>query len=127
MAARQGTRILVIDDQTDVLLVTARILREFEVTTLDDARSALALLRAGDRFDAIVCDLSMPHLDGQTFYETLAREFSDQAARVVFLTGGEDPRFAGFLRDVTAPVLSKPTVARALIHEVRRLAGASHS
>ena len=38
-------------------------------------------------FDAVVCDLRMPRLDGKAFYKTLAAVSPGLARRVVFVTG----------------------------------------
>ena len=56
------------------------------VVTAADGAAALELLRVG-RFDAVLCDLRMPRLDGVRFAEALAAEQPDLAAKMLFMTG----------------------------------------
>jgi signal transduction histidine kinase/CheY-like chemotaxis protein len=82
-------RVLVIDDEPLVCKSLVRLLgAEHDVQTSSAAGEALETIRKGARFDAILCDLMMPELTGMDVYEALAREFPDQAARMIFLTGG---------------------------------------
>ena len=59
-------RILIVDDEADVLLLLKRIFSEesdFEVVTENDPRRALALFRK-EPFDLVITDLKMPKMDG---------------------------------------------------------------
>ena len=62
-------RILVVDDQEDILQTTAIILRKdrHEVVTASDGLQAIDAVRAG-RPDLILLDIEMPRMDG---WETL--------------------------------------------------------
>ncbi|MHB8876755.1 MAG: response regulator, partial [Myxococcaceae bacterium] len=91
-----------------------------EVTSVLDGREALELLRRGERFDVILCDLMMPELSGMDLHEELAATLPDQAKAMVFLTGGPfTPRARQFLDQVTNPRLYKPYGAEALRALVR--------
>lgn len=59
-------RILVVDDEAMIREVVAGFLRDsgFGVATAAGGAEALALLDAGERFDGLVSDLSMPGMDG---------------------------------------------------------------
>lgn len=81
-------RVLVIDDDPDVAALCAAVLHEHQVHTETDATAALATLRAGDRFDVIVCDLTMPGLGGAGFLAQLQAEAPHQARRLAIATGG---------------------------------------
>jgi CheY-like chemotaxis protein len=88
VASRRG-RILVVDDEAPLVEVVRRILRaEHEVATSQSARDALERIEAGERYDVILCDLMMPHMTGMELYTELSRVAPEQAARMVFLTGG---------------------------------------
>jgi PAS domain S-box-containing protein len=68
-------RVLVIDDEHAVGRSIALLLSpEYDVTCVTRAKEALAKLTAGERFDAIVCDLMMPEMTGIDFYQHLAPE-----------------------------------------------------
>jgi len=118
---RRG-RVLLIDDDELVLRSVARILAPHEVICRDEAADALALLEHDSRFDVILCDLAMPHMNGVDFYEALLRARPALAARVVFLTAGATtPSTADFLATVSNARVQKPfdvTDLRALVQEV---------
>ena len=81
--------VLVIDDEPLVGRVLELSLQaEHDVTTVLSAEDGLALLERGDAFDAILCDLTMPGMDGQEFYELLSKTRPDLAQRVILMTGG---------------------------------------
>jgi CheY-like chemotaxis protein len=80
-------RVLIIDDS---LLVTEAIAHELcfehDVTASTSARSALAQIRNGARYDVIICDLVMGDMDGREFFDEVARLSPRLADRVVFMT-----------------------------------------
>jgi CheY-like chemotaxis protein len=103
-------RVLVIDDEVAIGRALKRHLaRRYDVSVLNDAREALALITSGHRFDAILCDLMMPEMNGPQFHTELARQVPDQARRLTFMTGGAftDEALA-FLSKVRPPCLEKP-------------------
>ena len=88
-AARRRGRILVVDDEQVIVKVIQRILAAaHEVVALTDAEVALARVRAGERFDVILCDLMMPQVTGMEVHAELLKIDRGQAERMVFLTGG---------------------------------------
>ncbi|BDG06666.1 PAS domain S-box protein [Anaeromyxobacter oryzae] len=109
-AAAAGLRILVVDDEPLVASVIQRLLAgRHEVVTATRAGEALLLLRAGARFDAILSDLLMPEMTGMELFETLGAELPDQAARMVFMTGGAYTDLArAFVSRQKARVIPKP-------------------
>jgi CheY-like chemotaxis protein len=100
-------RLLLVDDSEILLRAMARILSaDFAVTAALHGRAALAHLRA-ERFDAIVCDIAMPRMNGVELYVTLLQEDPAHAGRFVFVTGGGDSPGARFL-GTHVSVLYKP-------------------
>jgi CheY-like chemotaxis protein len=61
---------------------------EHDVEVLDSAHEALHKIEAGERFDVILCDLMMPRMTGMDLHAELLRAAPEQAAQMVFLTGG---------------------------------------
>ncbi|HEX4351681.1 MAG TPA: response regulator [Polyangiales bacterium] len=112
---RRG-RVLVVDDERLIAAAVQRTLaREHEVTALGRARDALEGLRSGLRFDLILCDLMMPEMNGIELHAELIQLAPDQAARMVFLTGGPCTSLAkDFLATVPNPHIEKPFDTRRL-------------
>ncbi len=115
-------RALVIDDEAELAGVLARMLAahgfrcDFAVT----GRDAQDLLSRGE-YDAILCDLRMPDMDGRALYCWLERQRPQLCRRTAFVTGDALSRVAAeFLTRSGRPVLEKPF----LPEEVRRLVAA---
>lgn len=119
-APRRG-RILVVEDEPMIVSWLARVIElDHEVLTFTDPVAALAELRAGQRFDVILCDLSMPEMSGTEFWTALSAEVPEQAQRVVFITGGAyTPRLRQELDAAGRPVVEKPFGVRALLEFLR--------
>jgi two-component system cell cycle sensor histidine kinase/response regulator CckA len=117
--------VLVIDDEPLILkLVSAVLALEHDVTCESRGESALARIRVGERFDAILCDLMMPQLTGMDLHEALLEIDPRQAQAMLFLTGGAfTPRARAFLDRVSNPTIEKPFDSEALRRGLRRLVG----
>jgi signal transduction histidine kinase len=107
---KQGMRVLVIDDEAAVGRALQRYLgRWHDISVTLRAREALGFITAGAHFDAILCDLMMPEMNGPQFHEALRRVDPEQARRVIFMTGGAFSENANaFLSAVPNPHLEKP-------------------
>jgi CheY-like chemotaxis protein/two-component sensor histidine kinase len=107
--ATQG-RILIVDDEREVAELLEECLRPIGagIRIANDGNTALAEIEAG-WFDAVLCDLRMPGIDG---FETRRRAASlrpGQEGRFLFLTGdilaGDTSRRAA---EIGRPVIEKP-------------------
>jgi CheY-like chemotaxis protein/two-component sensor histidine kinase len=109
-------RVLVIDDDPAMGSAIELVLAdEHEVEVFTSARSALARLHAGDRYDAIVCDVMMPEMSGMDFHSELACTQPELATQVIFLTGGAFTlRAREFLDRIGNPRLDKPFDSQSL-------------
>ena len=108
-------RVLLVDDQTVMLRLLARALSQYDLTQFSDPGEALAKIRAGERFDAIVCDVNMPGMTGPVFQEQLRKVDPGQASRMLFLTGALlGTEMADFLQFNLGRVLHKPIDLEAL-------------
>ena len=118
-------RVLVIDDEPLILKVVSSILaREHDVTSELRAESALERVRGGARFDAIVCDLMMPDMTGIELYEKLREIAPEQAAVMLFVTGGAfTAKAREFLDRAPHPTIEKPFEAEVLSKRVREVVG----
>jgi PAS domain S-box-containing protein len=116
-------RVLVIDDEPKLANAIRMLLGDqHDVVAVTRARDALALLQAGEQFDAALCDLMMPEINGAEFHEWVSRTAPSFAPRIVFLTGGAFTETTReFLARVENPCVEKPfdpAVLRSLIAEV---------
>src|SRR5690606_37042341 len=86
-------RLLVVDDDDTIRRGAERMLgRRFDVLAVEDGDKALTLLRAGEMFDAVMSDVTMPNLTGPDLYRAIRAHWPALAARFVLLTGaGLDP------------------------------------
>ena len=102
--AHQMPAVLLVDDSPFFLDMLAPVLQVagFSVTTAASAGQALAMLRSGQRFDAVVTDVDMPMMDGFQFAEALAGDDALSSMPVIALTSMVSPdavergRDAGF-------------------------------
>ena len=89
-------RVLVVDDDYDL----AQLLREVltydncEVDIATNGMEAMDRLRTGE-YDAVICDLMMPRVDGEVLYNDVVRQYPFLANRFIFVTG-QASRKAGF-------------------------------
>jgi len=126
-SGRRG-KVLVIDDEPLIGAAVKRALTsEHDVTAMSSSHEALTRLRAGERYDVILCDLMMPALTGMDIHDELTKLAPAQADRMVFITGGAfTARAQSFLAEVQNPRIEKPFdlhALRALVHQAM-LAGA---
>jgi DNA-binding response OmpR family regulator len=88
-------RVLIIDDEVTLTNALRRHLQsDHDVAVENDPVAALALLKAGTTFDAILCDMMMPKLNGAQLHRELATFAPGQAAVTIMMTGGSVPREA---------------------------------
>lgn len=112
MPALDGIRVLAVDDNPESLGVIALMLERYgaEVVTVSGGAAALdALSETGHAFDALVCDLAMPGMDGMQLVRAVrARGMADLPA--IAVTAFADPirlkaaKEAGYQSVITKPI-----------------------
>jgi CheY-like chemotaxis protein len=124
-ATPQRLRILVVDDEPMMVkLVTRSLQRVYDVTGSSDPRAVLERILAGEAFDLILCDLSMPGMSGEELFRAIARSSPECAAKFVFLTGGATTDSAQqFLDSLPNERIAKPVTPASLLALVRKLVG----
>jgi len=109
-AAHAKTRILVVEDEPTVARLIADVLQDegFLVDVLLDGREALDRA-AQQSFDLVICDMKMPGVDGQHFYQSLAASGNPLRHNFLFVTGDViAPATQAFLERTGLPHLAKP-------------------
>jgi DNA-binding response OmpR family regulator len=130
MSERQ--RILVVDDQPEILELTTLVLdgAGYEVLTASSGGEALACV-GREPFDLVLLDINMPEMDG---WETLrllrADEELENLPVVMFSVKGELSDKVQSLKEGASEYITKPFVVDDLLARVRRVldaAGASEA
>jgi CheY-like chemotaxis protein len=121
MEAVRGASVLLVEDERSLAAAVREALVEagLDVDYAGDGEEALARAR-GKTYDAVICDLKMPRIDGMTLYRTLAAATPELARRVIFVTGdvaGTDAE--RFLEESGSRWLAKPFRLADLLRAVR--------
>jgi two-component system CheB/CheR fusion protein len=125
-----GLRILLVDDEPELLEAFAEVLRTegVIVTVADSADGALALARS-ESFDAIISDIAMPERDGYWLAQELRRGDGTERIPLVAVSGlaraadREAALGAGFDAHLGKP-MDLPTLRRELLRAIERRARA---
>jgi len=120
-------RVLVVDDEPGILDLVRAILETagHEVATAESGALALALLDEA-RFDAVVCDLRMPDMDGAALWRAIRARDPRLAQRMLFVTGDTlSPAARSFLSDSACAALDKPFAKSELLERVQALLNAT--
>jgi CheY-like chemotaxis protein len=87
-------RILILDDETDILEIYQEILTRLpsqpEIVCTDSGSQAIALIES-QPFNLMLLDLRMPHMDGFQVLAIVRRKYP--SLRVVVMTGSDDEQF----------------------------------
>jgi len=121
-AALPAEHILVVEDEPTVSQLISDVMSEMghRVDTLLDSREVFDRLRE-NKYDLIICDLRMPHLDGPALYRELIRRGSPFQHKLLFVTGDTmGPRSVEFLNSHAVPYLAKPFLVEELKEAVRK-------
>jgi len=102
--------ILIVDDEPNILRSLTRSLgRSYRITTCNTGAEALTLLAKDGSFDVVLCDLTMPGLDGVGLFERLNAVAPGLQDRLLFLTAGVvTQRTQAFLDRENPKLLYKP-------------------
>jgi signal transduction histidine kinase/ActR/RegA family two-component response regulator len=124
---RGSERVLVADDQPQVLALIERLLVRagYSVTTATNGAEAVAAATR-EPFDLHLLDAVMPELDGREAREQIRR--TRPAARFLFLSGyGGDALPEAYVKEQAIELVSKPFSPDALLRAVRAQIDAGHS
>jgi CheY-like chemotaxis protein len=118
---------LVVEDEEALLRSLATALRQrFHVLLAADGQEAIELLESGSSPDAILCDLSMPVVNGFELYAWLLENRPELARHVVFITANAaDEAASSFFAQVEKPVLEKPVTRDRLLSAIDRVVATS--
>jgi two-component system NtrC family sensor kinase len=117
--------ILLVDDEASILDVVGRVLRRsgYQVDTAGNGLEGLSRLDKNS-YDLILCDVHMPELSGQDFYQQVCNRDPQQGRRIIFTTGDTvSTTTRRFLRDSGVQYIGKPFDMPDLLEVVRKALG----
>ena len=115
-------RVMVVDDEEAIGAAVRRVLLEHDVVTAPDARTALRIMREGQPFDVVLCDIMMPDVTGAELFDAVKSKDPRQASRFIFLTGGAfTAQTQEFMEKAEQPKLMKPFSAADIRDAVARM------
>lgn len=121
--APTGARVLLVDDDAAILTMFSRLFAKhgFTVSTASDGAQGRELAQ-NERFDAVLADLNMPHLDGWGMLRALRDDFRTRELPVAFLSAHDDYRESLKAVDAGAQAyLSKGTRLDAIVSHMQKL------
>ena len=120
-APTQRARVLVVDDEPTILELIEVLLEDlYDVTCVNGGFAAIETLESDPAFDSILCDMTMPEVDGVALHRFLMENLPDLAGKLRFLSGGvHGDRAEQHLRDHPTPIVTKPFTTEALDAAVR--------
>ncbi len=122
-------QIVSIDDESHILHLIQAILQEdYGLTLFSNARDALQTFNSGLKADLIICDISMPELDGFAFHEELRQQEHLRAIPFIFLTALSDRQtFRKGMLQGADDYLTKPFTVQELKEAVTARLNRSHT
>ena len=124
-SAANRNHILVVDEDIELALTFQALLQvhDYRASTAGNGVEALKMLKESD-VDAVLCDLSMPELTGDLFYNKVGLVRPHLLKRFIFITANADnPLYETFLRRIKAPVLAKPVSFDSLSEKLKSVLG----
>ena len=115
--------ILVVDDEPVLAEYLCRLLAVmgFQANAVFGGREALLEL-ARRRYDAILCDIHMPGMNGVALYHRIREQDPALARRMLFMTADpDDPGVVPLIREHGCVLLHKPLTADRLHEALDRL------
>ena len=108
--SRPSRTVLLLEDVDEFrqALCDHLVARSYQPTSVrNGADGVRAIMR--DPFDIIICDMMMPKMNGEMFYQAVKRVRPAAGQRFIFFSGHKgNPTIEDFFRRVNAPVLYKP-------------------
>jgi DNA-binding response OmpR family regulator len=117
-------RILVIDDDIDVLSITGYILGSagHSITTARDGKEALDKIYDEHAFDLVLLDIAMPNMDGWEVLKLLRSEKKTSNIKVAMLSARSGARSKIYaVQQGAVDFITKPFTMSGLVERVNQL------
>lgn len=121
----QRPRILAVEDNLEFaeLLCADLELHGYRCEAVPNGAEGLKRIMA-DEFDAVLCDVMMPHMPGPMFYLAVQKAKPHLAEKFIFMTGhGDDTKVEQFVLESGRAWLWKPFQPEQLHEQLRKVLG----
>jgi CheY-like chemotaxis protein len=118
-------KILAVDDDDPTLIILRKILESahYVADTANSVQEAFGKLKE-NRYDAILCDIWMPDMDGKAFYEYVGKNFPGTQQIVIFMTADVASSFTwDFIDGQNLPYVLKPFNRNMLVEQLTKVIG----
>lgn len=118
-------KILVVDDQEDVVYTVERILSgKYEIVKCYGGADALAKLKA-DKFDGVILDIMMPEVDGWAVLDDVraGKDGIDKDTKILILTALTDKVSKSMADGKVSDYIEKPIDNDNLLSRVEKVVG----
>lgn len=125
--AREGTRVLIVDDSSTIVTVLKRMLQQSGYLTLEagDAEKGVEIALA-ERPDIIFLDIVLPGMNGFAALRMLRREASTKDIPIIMMSGNEQATEQFYAQRIGADDFMKKPFSRAEVFvRIERLLDAS--
>jgi CheY-like chemotaxis protein len=125
----KGFKILVVDDEPDILMFLSTVLEDQGATVIQAADGEGALeLALKERPDLVTLDLSLPGKNGGYVFEEIRKNPEIASTKVCIITGKPELRRLIYERPVAPPegYLDKPVNEDTLLTNVRKILEVKH-
>jgi DNA-binding NtrC family response regulator len=118
--AQRNTRVLLVDDEPAICKALSIALTRagFNVVTALSGEAAMAIVR-NEHLDALIVDLRIPDMRGDTLFELAAATQPHLRHRTLFTTGDITERAQELIEACRCPLLRKPFDLKELVDWVR--------
>jgi len=116
-----GERILVVDDEADIIELLRDILvgEGFVVDVAAEANAALTLIRE-NIYDLAILDFNLPDMDGVMLHHQIRQMDEELASRTIFMSGlVQSDENLGYYTSHSAGFLAKPFDIADVLRDVR--------
>ena len=118
------SRILLIDDDNDIVMLTARWFTKagYEVATATSGKEALLMLKS-ETYDAILLDYAMPEMSGPEVLAAIRTNNDTKNIPILYRTGMDDTDLSGDENCKPDAVVSKSEGRPVLMKTVESILG----
>ena len=112
-------KILVVDDDPNISKLIRFYLKqtEYDIDSAADGKLGLQAVKKG-RYDLLLLDMQMPHLDGITFMQTIGEIPTFETLIIVITAHDPDDRMMSVIDKYAFDYIQKPFTANRLRHTI---------